>query len=153
VAKSGVLPSFWDRLQHRRTSLSKRSISVADFELAVLRDVETLLNERRPIRKGLPEALQGTILAYGLPELTSFDLASTSGADTLALAIEDAIRTFEPRLDNVSVSVASETGYGTFRIRADIIIEPSVERLQFQAVVQPDASTLKIDQLDRLALP
>lgn len=151
MAKGGVLPSFWDRLQQGGVShLRERTVSVEDFERAVLRDVEMLLNERRPADRDLPDSLRATILAFGLRELTSFDLSSTSGAEDLALAIEEAIRKFEPRLDNISVAVASQGDRGTFRIRADIIVKPAVERLQFQAVVKPDASKLKLGQLDRL---
>ena len=130
--------------------MRERSISVTEFEGAVLRDVETLLNERLAVFPDLPNKLRKTILCYGLPELTAFDLSYPSGAAELARAIQEAIRNFEPRLRNVVVTASDDPAGQTFRIRADIQVEPVARRLQFQAVIKSETSQLEVGGLDHL---
>ena len=151
MLKGSVLPSFWERLALPASlAVRERSISVAEFERAVLQDVERLLNERVSASPDLPKRLERTILGYGLRELTGFDLSSASGAATLALAIQEAIRQFEPRLTNVVVTASDDAGSQTFRIRADLYIEPVVQRLQFQAILKSEISQLEVTGLDHL---
>lgn len=151
MPKNGVLTSFWNRLQdHDAARKAERIVSVERFQAAVLNDVERLLNERRPRSEDVPDVLRGTVLAYGLPDLTSFDLSSEAGAGMLALAIEETLRAFEPRLGKISVAAVRRDAEWVFRIRADLHTQPAVERVQFQAEVKPESSRVAVGPLDRI---
>jgi type VI secretion system protein ImpF len=151
--RSGVLPSFWNRLLERNSPTPSEgnsqnppaiAVPVSEFEKSVLSDVETLLNERRPKQDEIPQTARPTILGYGLPELTSFDLSSSTGADRLALAIQETIRSFEPRLYDVVVSADHAGSRTVFRIRANIRLQPASERVRFEAVINPGNSRVEL---------
>ena len=96
-------------------------ISVQELKQAVRRDIEWLLNSRRPLLEELeafPEANQ-SLLAYGLPDFTQFASTSQSDCQRICRLIEEALRTFEPRLASRSIKVdtlpAPNDATGLFR--------------------------------------
>ncbi|HWD00074.1 MAG TPA: type VI secretion system baseplate subunit TssE [Candidatus Sulfopaludibacter sp.] len=92
------------------------------------RDLANLLNSIAPLSDDLaefPEA-QGSVLNYGLPEIETFERYTPGGHRRIALLIRDALRRFEPRLGQVSVTVADEQA------------GPSSPRFKIQAVTQAD---------------
>jgi type VI secretion system protein ImpF len=74
---------------------------------AIRRDLEVLLNTRQRLVNSLPEGFEPpqSIVDYGLPAERGTNLATPSGQSALCGAIEGAIRRFEPRLQDVEVSL------------------------------------------------
>ena len=80
----------------------------------VLADVRNLLNSRLPqqeIPNGLEEA-RNSILTYGLPDFAAMTVNSGFDKQVVRRAIEQVIRTFEPRLDQVRVKLVEGPNQG-----------------------------------------
>jgi type VI secretion system protein ImpF len=110
---------------------STLSESVRQMKLALLRDIEWLLNTRR-----IPDPAPDPY-----PEL---DTTSLSGDDPnvrrrLQREIEECIRLFEPRLTSVSVSPTASADATRrdvrFTIEAVLRMEPNPERIVFDTVL------------------
>ena len=81
-----------------------------ELRAAVHRDLEALLNARRPWRS-IPHgygAAQGSSLSYGVPDFTSGALNHREEREALRHEIELAIRRHEPRLTQIRVRLRAE---------------------------------------------
>lgn len=114
-----LLPSLLDRLTDDERgqeveSRRSRSDSIASLKVAVLRDLEHLLNttnlELSVDLDRFPE-VQKSVLNYGLPNLSGSTVSSI-GIPTIEKSIREAIKRFEPRLleDSVRVTALNEDG-------------------------------------------
>ena len=103
----GLAPSILDRLidpESAGTAIMT-GYSAEKMYRAVLRDLEDLLNTRRTAGT-LPASLDevsSSIVAFGLPDISSTEAGSTSARQDIAIAIRAVIDRFEPRLQDVSV--------------------------------------------------
>ena len=118
-------PSLFDRLLG--LPLPK---SPADAAEAVRRDLEHLLNTRQT-HQGLAEHLpevRRSLIAYGLPDLPSLDAHTTAQKLDIARMIRQAIQQFEPRLNNVRVTLLDpETPAARtlpFCIEGELVVAP-----------------------------
>ncbi len=105
---------------------------------AVRRDVEALLNarrRRRPLLGHLRE-LSTSLLQYGIPDPISGTYAIPELRDELVRDIEATIRRFEPRLQEVTVTVTEdrEALGGTLRMRVNAVLraDPIPEAVTFE---------------------
>lgn len=123
------------------------SDDLAALHQSVRRDLEWLLNTRRlykPIGEDYPE-LQHSLLAYGVPDITSLGRDAPATRARLLSHIEEAIALFEPRLSNVRVMIveggAEQGGLRQvhFRIQAMLLADPEPVRVSFDTLV--DRST------------
>lgn len=141
-----VTPSVLDRLldyepELSREPLASRAKSLRQFKQAVRRDLEWLLNTRQ-IAEGLPPELKETndsLAAYGLPDFTTLSTESAADQKRIKREVEETIRRFEQRLENVVVSF--EPGRPTerglrFRIDARLKVDPAPEPITFDTVLQ-----------------
>lgn len=141
-----VTPSLLDRLLDYEPELSReplptRAKNLRQFKQSVRRDLEWLLNTRQ-IADGLPPDLKETnnsLAAYGLPDFTSLSIESAADQKLIKREIEETIRRFEQRLENVVVSF--EAGKATervlrFRIDARLKVDPAPEPITFDTVLQ-----------------
>ena len=117
------------------------SESVRQMKLALLRDIEWLLNTRRipePAPDAYPE-LQRSVYHFGLPDTTSLSGDDPNVRRRLQREIEECIRLFEPRLTSVSVSPTVSTDATRrdvrFTIEAVLRMEPNPERIVFDTVL------------------
>jgi type VI secretion system protein ImpF len=141
-----VTPSVLDRLldyepELSREPLASRAKSLRQFKQAVRRDLEWLLNTRQ-IAEGLPPELKETndsLAAYGLPDFTTLSTESAADQKRIKREVEETIRRFEQRLENVVVSFepgrATERGL-RFRIDARLKVDPAPEPITFDTVLQ-----------------
>jgi type VI secretion system protein ImpF len=108
------------------------------------RDLSALLNTKR-VEEPLPEQFiesNRSLLTFGLPDFNSYSLRSERDQSRLRRAIEAAIRRFEPRLENVTVSLEppqENTHSLRFRIDAFLRVEPAPEPISFETVLQPES--------------
>jgi type VI secretion system protein ImpF len=140
-----MVPSLLDRLIDLEPRIStepeaSRSRSLVQIKEAVKRDLEWLLNSKRPagVLTGLPH-LDDSVWSYGLPDLSASSLVGAVDRERLRLAIEAAIRRFEPRLQGVEVTPlearASDRSI-RFRIEAMLRVHPAPEPVMFDSTLQ-----------------
>jgi type VI secretion system protein ImpF len=121
-------------------------LSAADgmdrLRAAVRRDMEALLNARRPWRP-VPDhypALLTSPLTYGIPDVMAATLADPRRRDGLRAQIEDAIRRFEPRFAAVRVILLDNEDKlePTLHLRIEALLraEPAPEPVAFDTVVE-----------------
>lgn len=144
-----ITPSVLDRLidyepEVSRDPLASRSKSLRQLKQSVKRDIEWLLNTRRLADELPPDLteLQNSVAAYGLPDFTNASIKSPADHNRLRRALEVAISTFEPRLEDVTV-VLEPAREGSrmmiFRIDARLKVEPAPEPVTFDTVLQLDS--------------
>jgi type VI secretion system protein ImpF len=120
----------------------------------VRRDLEALLNSRRPYHLWSPDLdeLDRSLSGYGLPDFTGADLASDEAREDFCRTIETTIRRFEPRFKSVSVGLVenSDPNDRTLRFRIDALlrVDPAPEPVVFNSVLEPVTSNVKIGSAD-----
>ena len=118
---------------------------------SVLLHLERLLNTRRRVPE-LPEGLEeaaGTIVTYGLPDLSSFAIGEEPDRELLRLAIEEAITLFEPRLRDVIVDAplsGGNVGAMHFRIDASLLVSPSPEPISFDTRLELNSGKYQVEE-------
>ncbi|MEP7341350.1 MAG: type VI secretion system baseplate subunit TssE [Acidobacteriota bacterium] len=141
-----ITPSVLDRLiDHEpgvtREATAARSKSLRDLKEAVKRDLEWLLNQRQVVG-GVPpdlKELTHSLAAYGLPDFSSASVKSPADQVRMQRALETAISTFEPRLENVTVTLLPVRNVDQrlrFRIDARLRVEPAPEPVTFDTVLR-----------------
>jgi type VI secretion system protein ImpF len=141
-----VTPSVLDRLldyepEISREPIASRAKSLRELKQAVKRDLEWLLNTRQ-IAEELPPDLKQvkhSLAAYGLPDFSNVSTQNPTDQKNMLREIEDAIRIFEPRLENVVVTLEATRVTERamrFRIDAHLKVEPAPEPVMFDTVLQ-----------------
>lgn len=146
--KQKLLPSLLDRLLddepqnlHERWDIHNQSEE--ELEKSVKRDLENLLNTRRRCGSCPPELkeLDDSLINYGLPDFLAMNLAFDEGRQLFRHMIEKTIRSCEPRLVEVKVSVLDTVEpiqrNMRFRIDAKLCAEPAPEPISFDSVLEP----------------
>ena len=149
TAETLVTQSVLDRLTQVDDWPSTRTQSVRFFREALKRDLEWLLNTRKP---PLPEldswpAARDTVINFGLPDITSLGLASASDQRSLRLAIESCLRVFEPRLTDVHVTLESSDTADRrlrFHIEGNMSLDPAPEEISFDTVLELSSGEYKV---------
>jgi len=131
-----------------------RSTSLAKLKIAVRRDLESLLNTRSTpdtIPEGSVE-IQRSVYCYGLPDITSLPANFLYDQARLLQAIESAVRTFEPRLDGVRVSLVPVAGMSRvlrFVIDGMLRIDPLPEHVVYDASIELTSLEVSVSGEDR----
>ena len=137
-----LLPSMLDRLLDAE-SMGGRVAGYDHKQMmdAVRGDLEELLNAKLTCQD-LPPEFEETaksIVAFGLPDLSSIDASNKSARDGLARVVADTIRLFEPRLRNIRVLVADDKSKVLlslrFKIEAELNVDPAPE-VGFETVLE-----------------
>jgi type VI secretion system protein ImpF len=138
-----ILPSVLDRLvgEGPIQDLEELKASVRD-------DLDALLNTRREVHRAMPTDLSHSLLNYGIPDFTSFNVKNSDDRNRIAKEIEQTVREFEPRLQNVKVSLEppSKESHGAlhFSIEGKLRVQPD-ERVIFNAVLEVNTQKLKLE--------
>ncbi len=106
-------PSLFDRLQDDQPSVDEITnfsdsshSSLASMRANLKRDIENLLNTRLRT-ESTPDrltAVKGSILNYGLPDLTTLNLQNPVKCQQFCQRLEQTLLQYEPRLYSVKVS-------------------------------------------------
>lgn len=142
-----ITPSVLDRLvdfepELSREPIASRSKSLRQLKQAVKRDLEWLLNTRQ-VAEGLPDdlsAINSSVAAYGLPDFTTVSVKTPADQNRLRRSIETAIKTFEPRLEAVTVTlqpIHDTDRVMHFRIDALLKVDPAPEAVTFDTALEP----------------
>jgi type VI secretion system protein ImpF len=128
-----------------------RAQSVRELKAALRRDLEWLLNSRRCVQQ--PDAPEGvnlelteSVYDFGVPDFTNLSLDSDYDRQHLTRMIEDAVATFEPRLQGVRVLQQSTEKHRALRffIEGMLQIEPSPELVSFDTSVELGSGECRI---------
>lgn len=122
---------------------ARSRLSLEQVKDSVARDLESLLNTRsmyqpRQMREW-PQSAR-SVLTFGLMDFVGLSLDNPEHRDAICQSIADAIHAHEPRLRQVQVKldVAKQLGLGLrFMIQAKMVVNPLVEAVSFDAVLQP----------------
>lgn len=119
-----------------------RAQSVRLLKAAVRRDLEWLLNTRRNFQE-VDESLAETshsLYAFGLPDFSTYTMASAADQAKLLRQLLAAIKLFEPRLANVRLVPMEEPSEGIqrarLRIEAMLLMDPNPEPVSFDTVIE-----------------
>ena len=131
-------------------------ISALELKRSVARDLEWLLNTRvwTPWNLEALEEAGRSILNYGIPELSSFSWVSADDASAIKSLIENAIRTFEPRLlpRSIRAEVLPGEGVADFRLRirieAILQVEPISEPVVFDTGMDLAGGGLRVERFE-----
>ena len=112
------------------------------LKAALRRDLEFLLNTRRIVEPP-PESLSEvtrSLYNFGLPDFSSYSLASPKDRSRLLRALEATIALFEPRLAGVKVTAVETPSAGSrvlrFQIEGLLLKDPAPEQVSFDTVLQ-----------------
>jgi type VI secretion system protein ImpF len=146
-----VPQSLLDRLIDEEPRLAgdpttTQAASADTFVAGVQRDLEWLLNTRRP-PISIPEhctELERSAFTYGVPDTTALGRDNPAARQRLQHWIEDAIATFEPRLRDVRVTLGETTNDGLRRIRfivrGELQMDPRPQQIAFDATLDSAGS-------------
>lgn len=157
----GFEPSLLDKLfddapRERGFGAAKR-LSSEEFKDSVARDVEGLLNNRFVVPedalKDYPHC-QRSLATYGIHDFSGRSLASSDDRAFICRSLELAIARHEPRLTNVRVLLDKDqrtTGALRFSISALLVVHPSREPINFDALLQPSTLQYSVSRNRRAA--
>jgi type VI secretion system protein ImpF len=141
-----IQPSLIDRLidrepENRNEAADSRNQSLKELKDSVRRDLEWLLNSRRCPVEPPPSAkeLWRSVYCYGLPDITGVAMSSGEDRNRLARMVETVVGTYEPRLQNVTVSmkpVAKDSHLLRFQIEGLLRTEPAPARVFFDTTLE-----------------
>jgi type VI secretion system protein ImpF len=142
-----VTLSFLDRLIDMEPKVPadpppSRARSIRQLKSSIRRDLEWLLNTRcRPDPAGSEfKELEQSLYNYGLLDVTSMSWASHRDRLGLTKIIEQAVATFEPRINRIRVvSLDSTPGAKhvlRFQIEGLLDMDPAPELITFDTVLQ-----------------
>jgi type VI secretion system protein ImpF len=140
-----AVPSVLDRLidlepKTQRDTPTTRTDSIRDLRRAVRRDLENLLNSRNTFTDLSPDFVEAgqSVLTYGLPDITAFAISGERDQNRLRQVIEVIIRTFEPRLKNINVTLTPPSSTDrSLRLHLDarLVVDPSPEPISLDIVM------------------
>lgn len=110
---------------------------------SVARELSRLLNARSRLTMATFLQSDGTVTDYGVPDFSERSLRSGPDRDAMANAIRHAIKLFEPRLANVTVTFEFPPGRedrAVLAIHGDMRQGKSVEHVFFELVSGADGS-------------
>ena len=118
-----------------------RRAALRDVREAVERDLEMLLTTRQRwlAWPNTLEALNASIVNYGIPDFSGANLTTQSAQDEFRRTVEAAIKSFEPRFKRVSVQVIEpgQTLDRRFRLRIEALMLVDAEPIIFDSVLDP----------------
>lgn len=147
--------SILDRLIDREPRVSseppeKAAGSLTDIKNSLRRDLEWLLNSKRPPLPALtqPGPVSESVLGYGMPDISTLSLASVQDRERLRRMLQDAVARFEPRLTHVTVSLEESRRDERslhFRIEGLLDIDPHPEVVSFDSAIRLHTKAIEVD--------
>lgn len=153
VHDSAVLGAGRDGAEETDGRGSSRFQPEAEYRRSVLRDLTVLLNTRNPFFDLSADFVEvpKSGLSYGLPDVTSLKVGNPADQQRLRQAVELALRRFEPRLKQVSVTVAKPSageGHVRLRVEAQLDLAPTSEPVSFDIVMPVSGRRYQVTEAD-----
>jgi len=155
IGQASLLDRLIDREPKvRAEAISSQAQSLRELKTSIRRDLEYLLNSRRPpveIPEGSRE-LQHSVFYFGLPDISGMAVTSSKDQKVMMSMIERVVADYEPRLTNVVVSLSPVAGRARvlkFQIEALLMIEPAPERIAFDTTLELTSGQYSVEGKDR----
>ncbi len=155
IVRTLQAPSLLDRLLDDAPGMSTdvprtRQQQLRDIRAALGRDLEALLNTR--CAPTTPPAalkeLRTSLLAYGTPDFIGVTMVSHDQRQAFARKLETTIRTFEPRLRDVAVTVLDSRNSTErmlrLRITATAVLHEDTASVAFASAMDPTTLLFRI---------
>lgn len=128
----------------------RASRHLAEIKQALRRDLEWLLNTKRPPLAALnrPGPLAESTLGYGVPDISALSLANLHDRDRLRRMLQDAVARFEPRLTGVTVTLVEgrrDERSLHFRIDGLLDVEPHPEVVSFDSAIHLHTKAIEVE--------
>ncbi len=129
--------------------------TVEQVKDSVARDIELLLNTHAPFdlaELGDFPLVGRSLLTLGLTDISAMSMASDRDRARITEALRKALADHDKRLTQVEVKVRkAEVGMSglMFTIRAQLLLNPSVEPVSFDAVLQPGSNRYAVSKAGR----
>jgi type VI secretion system protein ImpF len=138
-----VTQSVLDRLissENEEWSMT-RAQSLRLFKDSLKRDLEWLLNTRRPPIANLQEyeLASTSVLNYGLPDMSAMGVFSADDQFALLALLQQCLRNYEPRISALRVYLeGAEVNSRSIRFRIEglLKIDPAPEEINFDTVLE-----------------
>jgi len=155
-ARTRLPHSLWDRLTNPDLVRpgedgAPLSSQMERLKQEVRTHLEWLLNTRRCLPMSLDglEALESSLVAYGLPDITGLRSSAPKDRDRLEQILEDVIRKFEPRLENVRVEFNAreqDRSRSTihYRVSAVLKVKPLSQPVLFDTVLEVGSKSFRV---------
>ncbi len=154
-SKRPVLASVLDRLLDDEPEAQKEAPqSPAQLMVllrdAVRRDLENFFNTRQrcePVPESMTE-LAGSLLCYGIPDLTGANLSSPRRRLDFLRSLETALRAYEPRFKKVKITAlgSNDPADRSLRFRIDALLkaEPAPESVMYDSHLEPVSRSFSV---------
>lgn len=123
--------------------------ALAHYKVSLRRDLESLLNSRRPQLDGLDiyDELNATIVGYGIQDISTEDFSTQAVRDRMQRTIAQVIRAHETRLSNIEVDLDDgPTSQGMrLSIAAVLTLTRNRDVVVYQATVRPGDRSIAVD--------
>lgn len=136
-----VQQSILDRLSEKQEWPTTQTASLRFLKESIRRDLEELLNTRRPLARELENyaSARSSVLNYGLDDLSGIAPLSQGNVQELQQAVHRCIAEYEPRLHDVTVSAGNGNDLLRREIRlhieATLPVHPSAEIVSFDTML------------------
>lgn len=122
--------------------------AIARYKVALRRDLESLLNTKRPYLPvvGRYPGLDRSVIGYGIPDLSTEDMSIPAVRERVRRVIAQVIREHEPRLSEIDIEMdEGPTSKGMrLRICAVLNVMQSEETVVYEAAVRPGDRTIAV---------
>jgi type VI secretion system protein ImpF len=141
---AALVPSVLDRLMDPRTG---GAYSLTQTLAVLRRDLEDLLNTRQPADRAVEDypELRRSVFNFGTPDLAGRPIEAQRDREEVGRLLEEAIRRFEPRLDQIRATGAepkpNEVRALRFLIDGRLQIQ-SVPRVEFATFLELSGHTI-----------
>jgi type VI secretion system protein ImpF len=145
--------SLLDRLidmapREKREARPMRIMDRPAIRAAISRDLNWLLNTRTPLTAEEFDTRDLTVIDYGVPDFGKGTPENVRDQKQRAARTEKAIRAFEPRLQNVKVSIVPEMGSErslTMIIEAEMVADDVREPVSFMTIYDSESGKMEIN--------
>jgi len=135
-----LVQSVLDRLRETQNLPATRTASLRFLKESIRRDIEDLLNTRQ---SPLPEIehyplAAASVFNLGLQDITHLGSSQDTHFDEIQKAVQHCIEIFEPRLQNITVTIRSGSMPRReiwLNIEAMIQVQPAAETISFDTVL------------------
>ena len=154
---SSIIHSLLDRLvdanpEDAIESFEDDEAALERYKIALRRDLESLLNAKRPDLTGLDRNpdLEGTIIGFGLRDISTEDFSTAGARDRVRRMVTQAIRAHESRLSHVEVEIDDRlTSSGVrFRVSAQLNLSRARDAVVYEAFVRPGDRVITVSMGD-----
>ena len=124
-----------------------RTLDRRGLRESVRRELEQLFNTRCPVPAHSLAGRLRTVIDYGIPDFSTFSARNVNDRGRLAVILEQAIASYEPRLANVRVEITGVPGDDfslAGAIHADLVVDGVPEPVLFSTVLQMKEGSVEV---------